>query len=102
MTQNIERLAPIGDFLNESITVNKSNHLFSELKRKEKSRFCEQARLQSIIVPQNTIYNPYKRYAIKLPLEIFQKLAKKFQRKAVQSKTLWPNLDKIGRITFLP
>ena len=77
MTQNIERQAPIGDFLNESITVNKSNHLFSELKRKE-SKVDSVNRLQSIIVPQNTIYNPYKRYAIKLPLEMFQKLAKKF------------------------
>ena len=76
MTQNIERQAPIGDFLNESITVNKSSHLFLKLKRKEKIDSVN--RLQSIIVPQNTIYNPYKRYAIKLPLEMFQKLAKKF------------------------
>ena len=35
-----------------------------------------------------------------LPLEMFQKLANKFQGKAVQSKTLWPNLNKIDEITF--
>jgi len=33
---------------------------------------------------------------------MFQKLAKKFQGKAVQSKTLWPNLNKIDEINFLP
>ena len=47
-----------------------------------------------------TLYNPFKRYAVKLPLEMFQTLAKKFQGKAVQSKTLWPNLNKIDDIIF--
>ena len=48
------------------------------------------------------LYHPYKRYAIKLPIEMFQKFAKQFQGKAVQSKTLWPNLNKIDEITLLP
>ena len=36
------------------------------------------------------------RYAVKLPQEMFQK----FQGKAVQSKTLWPNLNKMNEIIF--
>ena len=31
---------------------------------------------------------------------MFQKLAKQIQGNAIQSKTMWPNLDKIGGITF--
>ena len=53
------------------------------------------------LCPQ-TLYNPYKRYAVKIPLDTFQKLAKNFQGKAVQSKTLRPNLSKIDEINFLP
>ncbi len=33
---NTKRLAPTGNFLNVTITVNKSSHLLSKLKRKEK------------------------------------------------------------------
>ena len=50
-----------------------------------------------------------QRYAVKAPPTprnvskiSKKKKKKKFNSKAVQSKTLWPNLNKIGGITFLP
>ena len=74
MTQNTERLAPIREFLNESITVNKCSHLLSKLKQKEKKLILWTAQTKvNNCAPK---HYPYKRYAIKLPLKNVSKNSK--------------------------
>ena len=56
MTPNTKRLALTGDLLNESITVNKSSHLLSKLKRKEKKLI--------LLTVQTTVNNCAPKYYI--------------------------------------